>query len=141
MTTTTDENKRLVRRFVQEFKNKANHGIVDELFSPRFEHHFKDPRLPRGREGMKALGGVVVKGFPDVQATIEDLLAEGNKVVERTTARATHKGEFNGVLATGNKVGWSEIHIYRIEGGKVAELWSEIDFLGIMLQIGAIPAQ
>ena len=141
MTTTTDENKRLIRRFVQEFKNKANHGIVDELFSPRFEHHFKDPRLPKGREGMKALGGVVVKGFPDVQATIEDLLTEGNKVVERTTARATHKGEFNGVPATGNKVTWSEIHIYRIEGGKVAELWSEIDFLGIMLQIGAIPAQ
>ena len=90
---------------------------------------------------MKALGGVVVKGFPDVQVTIEDLLAEGNEVVERTTARATHKGEFNGVPATGNKVRWSEIHIYRIEGGKVAELWSEIDFLGIMLQIGAIPAQ
>src|SRR5256712_13296818 len=121
VTATTDENKRLIRRFVHEFKNKANHGIVDELFSPRFEHHFKDPRLPRGREGMKALGGVVVKGFPDVQATIEDLLAEGSKVVERTTARATQKGEFNGVSATGNTVTWSEIHIYTIEGGGSVE--------------------
>ena len=130
----------MIRRFVQEFKNKANHAIVDELFSPRFEHHFKDPRLPKGREGMKLLGGVVVQAFPDVQATIEDLLADDDKVVERTTARATHKGAFNGVPPTGKKVGWSEIHIYRFEGGKVAELWSEIDFLAIMTQIGAIPA-
>ncbi len=141
MRTSPEENKALVRRFSNEFKNRANHGIVDELFAPDFQHHFKDPRLPRGREGMKLLGKLVVNAFPDVQTQIEDLIAESDRVVERTNARATHKGEFNGVPATGRPVNWSEIHVYRIDNGRVAELWSEIDFLGIMAQLGAIPAR
>jgi len=139
--TSTDVNKSLIREFVNEFKNKANHDIVNDLFSPKFEHHFKDPRLPKGREGMKLLGGIVARAFPDVHATIEDLIAEDDKVVERTTALGTHKGEFNGVPPTGKSVEWTEIHVYRIEDGKVAELWSEIDFLGLLTQIGAMPAQ
>jgi len=56
MPSSLDENKALVKRFSNEFKNKANHGIVDELMTPNFQHHFKDPRLPKGREGMKAIG-------------------------------------------------------------------------------------
>jgi steroid delta-isomerase-like uncharacterized protein len=133
------ENKDVIRRFVQEFKNKANHGIVDELFTANFSHHFNDPRLPPGREAMKLLGQSVVAGFPDVQATIEDLLAEGDKVVERTTARGTHTGDFNGVPASGKPVTWTEMHVYRFEGGKIAELWSEIDFLGLLTQLGVVP--
>lgn len=136
-----EENKALVRRFSNEFKNKANHGIVDELMTPNFQHHFKDPRLPKGREGMKLLGKSVVIAFPDVHASIQDLVAEGDKVVERTEAHGTHRGEFNGVPATGRPVTWTELHLYRLEKGKIAELWSEIDFLGIMMQVGAIPAQ
>jgi|SRR5215831_6608432 len=136
-----EENKSVVRRFSNEFKNKANHAIVDELMTPGFQHHFKDPRLPKGREGMKLLGRSVVMAFPDVHANIQDLIAEGDKVVERTEAGGTHKGEFNGVPATGRPVRWSELHVYRFEKGKIAELWSEIDFLAIMAQIGAIPAQ
>ena len=141
MTSNLDSNKALVRRFSNEFKNKANHGIVDELMTPGFQHHFKDPRLPKGREGMKLLGGIVVQAFPDVHANIQDLIAEGDKVVERTEAGGTQRGEFNGVPASGRPVKWSELHVYRIENGKIAELWSEIDFLGMMMQIGAIPAQ
>ena len=141
MTSDLQAHKDLVRRFSNEFKNKANHGIVDTLMTPGFQHHFKDPRLPKGREGMKALGHVVVQAFPDVQANILDLIAEGDKVVERTEAGGTHKGEFNGVPPSGRPVKWSELHVYRIENGKIAELWSEIDFLAIMALIGAIPAQ
>lgn len=139
--TNLEANKALVRRFSNEFKNRANHGIVDELMTPGFTHHFKDPRLPKGREGMKLLGGVVVAAFPDVDANIQDLIAEGDRVVERTEAGGTHKGEFNGVPPSGRPVRWSELHVYRIENGRIAELWSEIDFLAIMMQIGAIPAQ
>ena len=89
---------------------------------------------------MKILGGAVLQAFPDVHASILDLIAEGDKVVERTEAGGTHKGEFNGVPPTGRPVKWSELHVYRIENGKIAELWSEIDFMGMMTQMGAIPA-
>ena len=136
---TAEENKEIVSRFVEEFKNKANHAIVDELFATDFVHHLKDPRLPAGREAIKLLGQSIVAGFPDVQATVEDLLADGDNVIERTTARATHTGEFNGIPPTGNQVAWTEIHIYRLQDGKIAELWSEIDLLGLLVQLGAIP--
>lgn len=67
-------------------------------------------------------------------------MAVGDKVIERTTAGGTHKGEFNGIPATGKRVEWTEIHIYQLANGKVVELWSEIDFLAILMQLGAIPA-
>jgi len=107
--------------------------------TPGFIHHLKDPRLPAGRAGMKLLGQVVAGGFPDVQATVDELLADGDRVIERTSAAATHTGDFNGILATGNKVVWTEIHIYRMENGKIAEMWSEVDLLGLLVQLGAIP--
>ena len=135
----SEDNKEVVLRFVQEFKNDANHGIVDELMTPGFTHHLTDPRLPTGRDGMKAVGQVVVGGFPDVQVTVQDLLADGDRVIERTAVRATHTGEFNGIPPTGKAVTWTEIHIYRLEDGKIAELWSEIDFLGLLGQLGALP--
>ena len=135
----SSENKVVVRRFVQEFKNNANHDIVDELFTEAFVHHFTDPRLPPGREAMKLLGQSIVAGFPDVKATVEDLLAEDDKVIERTSVRATHSGEFNGIPPSGKQVVWTEIHIYRLEDGKIAELWSEIDLLGLLVQLGAVP--
>lgn len=135
-----NENKEVVSRFAEEFKNKANHNIVDELFAENFTHHFKDPRLPAGRPTMKLLGQSVVAAFPDVHATVEDLLADGDKVIERTTATGTHKGTFNGIPATDRKVTWTEIHIYELKDGKIVELWSEIDFLSILGQIGPAPA-
>ncbi len=133
------ENKVIVSRFVEEFKNNANHDIVDELFGSEFVHHLKDPRLPAGREAIKLLGQSIVTGFRDVRATVEDLLVDGDKVIERTTARATHTGEFNGIPPTGKQVAWTEIHIYRLQDGKVVELWSEIDLLGLLVQLGAVP--
>ena len=134
------DNKQIVTRFVEQFKNKANHDIVDELLAPDFVHHLTDPRLPQGREAIKLLGQSIVAGFPDVHATVEELLADGDLVVERTTARATNTGEFNGIPATGNQVVWTEIHIYRLKDGKIVEQWSEIDLLGLLTQLGAIPA-
>ena len=136
---TAEANKDVVSRFIEEFKNKANHGIVDELMTPNFVHHLTDPRLPQGRDGIKALGQIIVAGFPDVRASVQELMADGDKVIERTQTSATHTGEFNGIPATGRQVGWTEIHIYRLEDGKIAEQWSEIDLLGLLVQLGAIP--
>ena len=97
-----EDNKQVVASFIEEFKNKANHDIVDELMTPGFIHHLKDPRLPAGRAGMKLLGQVVAGGFPDVQATVDELLTDGDRVIERTSAAATHTGDFNGIPATSN---------------------------------------
>ena len=134
-----EENKATVRRFVEEFKNKANHDIVLDLFTPGFVTHLSLPGVPPNRDGFRMLGKGVVSAFPDVHATIEDLLADGEKVVERTTARATSKGVFNGIPPTGKPVRWTEIHIYRFQRGKIDEHWGEIDFFGLMAQLGAIP--
>jgi predicted ester cyclase len=134
-----EENKATVRRFVEQFKNKANHDIVDDLFTSTFVTHLKLPGVPPNRDGFRMLGKAVVSAFPDVHASIEDLLADGDKVIERTTARATSRGIFNGIPPTGKPVQWTEIHIYRLEGGKIDEHWGEIDFLGLMAQLGAIP--
>lgn len=137
---TTEQNKAIVARFSEEFKNKGNHAIVDELFAPDFVHHFPIPGLAPGREGMKQVGGLVLTAFPDVHATVEDLLADGDKVVERTSVRATSKGEFAGMPPTGKPVAWTELHVYRIADGKVAELWSEFDLMGLTQQLaGAAP--
>ena len=136
---TRKANLAVVSRFIEEFKNNANHGIVDELMSPDFVHHLTDPRLPAGRDGIKALGQVIVAGFPDVHASVQDLISDGDKVIERTQTSATHTGEFNGIPATGKQVGWTEIHIYRLADGKIVEQWSEIDLLGLLVQLGAIP--
>ena len=136
---TTKANLQVVSRFIEEFKNKANQEIVDELMSPDFVHHLTDPRLPEGREAIKLLGQSIVAGFPDVHASVQDLLADGDKVIERTQTSATHTGEFNGIPPTGRQVGWTEMHIYRLEGGKIVEMWSEIDLLGLLVQLGAIP--
>ncbi len=136
---TTKANLEVVSRFIEEFKNKANQEIVDELMSPDFVHHLTDPRLPEGREAIKLLGQSIVAGFPDVHASVQDLLADGDKVIERTQTSATHTGEFNGIPPTGRQGGWTEMHIYRLKGGKIVEMWSEIDLLGLLVQLGAIP--
>ena len=139
VTPASEINTPVVSRFIQEFKNNADQGIVDELFTAEFVHHLPDPRLPAGKEGLKLVGQSIVAGFPDVQVTVEDLLADGDKVIERTTARATHTGEFNGIPPSGTPVTWTEIHIYRLENGRIAEMWSEVDLLGLMIQLGAVP--
>ena len=134
-----EANREVVRRFIEEFKNKGNHGIVDELVASDFVHHFPDPRIPGGCEGFKLLGQSVANAFPDVHVTVHDLVAEGDRVVERNSVSATHKGEFNGIPPTGKKVSWTEIDMYRLQNGKIVELWPEIDFLGLLTQLGAIP--
>jgi len=74
-----------------------------------------------------------------VQTTVQDLLADADRVIERTSVKATHTGDFNGIPAAGRLVAWSEIHIYRFEDGKIAELWYGVDFLGLLVQLGVVP--
>src|SRR5262249_52745333 len=93
--------------------------------------------LPPGRAGMKLNGKIMATAFPDVHVTRDVQVLEGDRVVERATGRATHLGELNGIPATGKRISWTEIHIYRLQKGQIAEVWSEANFLGLMQQITA----
>jgi len=137
-----EQDKTLIRRFIEEIFNQGNLSLVDELFAPDFvEREQLPPGIPKNREGIKVLTGMLRSAFPDFKATIEDILAEGDKVVIRMTWSGTHTGgEFMGIPATGKKVSIGVIDIIRIAGGKVVEPWGQMDSMLMMQQLGAIPA-
>jgi steroid delta-isomerase-like uncharacterized protein len=140
----SQENKELARRFMDEVWNKGNLGFIDEVTAPNHVSH--DPASPEdmggGVEGLRRFTEMYRSAFPDIQMTVEDVIAEGDKVVTRWTARATHQGELMGIPPSGNRVEVTGISIDRIEGGKVVETWSNYDALGIMQQLGVMdPSQ
>jgi uncharacterized protein YndB with AHSA1/START domain/ketosteroid isomerase-like protein len=130
-----EEKVAVVRRFMEEFKNKANLDIVDELFTSDFVLHLPGVTLPPGPAGQKTIGSGIFAAFSGVNVTVNETIVEGNMVVERHTAHAVHSGEFNGIAATGKNVYWTENHIYRLQDGKIAEAWSEVSFHDLMKQI------
>jgi predicted ester cyclase len=122
---TMEANKAVTGRFTEQFKNKHMIDSVDELFSPRASLHLPFQDQAVGPDGQKDIGRAIFASFPDVHVTIDNVMADGNFVAERHTARATHKGEFMGIPATGKKIHWTENHLYRLEDGKIQEMWSE----------------
>jgi predicted ester cyclase len=128
MNMSAEENKALVRREQEELWNHSgNLDAAEELFAPDYI------------EAAKQEAADFRRGFPDVVSTIEDLIAEGDKVVARWRSRATHRGEYMGIPPTGKGVEFTGISVYRMEGGKIAESWVSEDQFGLMRQIGAIP--
>jgi len=122
-----EENKALVRREQEELWNgTGNLDAAQELF------------VPEQAEAAKQEAADFRQGFPDVVSTIEDLIAEGDKVMARWRARATHQGEYMGIPPSGKEVEFTGISVYRIEAGKIAESWNVEDELGLMRQIGAV---
>jgi predicted ester cyclase len=134
-----EKNMAAVRQFTRTFKNEHNVDGIDHLFAKTFAHHFAPPVKP-GLEGFKDIGRMMNHAFPDVVVTEEDLIANETTVVERSSAAATHKGDFMGTPATGKKIRWTEMHIYRLENGRIAEHWVEMSMLQLLQQIGAIPS-
>jgi predicted ester cyclase len=132
---TLEANKVVTGRFMEEFKNQHDFAVIDELFSPRATVHLPADGLPGGPEGQKEIARGIFAAFPDVHLSRDNVVAEGNFVAERHTARATHKGEFMGIPATGKKIYWTENHLYRVENGKICELWSEWSFQKLMDQL------
>ena len=134
-----EENKALARRSIEEPWNQHRMETIDELTAPDFVSH--DPANPevRGPEGLKQLVSMYVNAFPDVQFTIEEQIAEGDKVVTRYTARGTHSGELQGIAPTGKMATVTGILINRIAEGKIAESWVNWDTLGLMQQLGVVP--
>ena len=138
----TEDNKAMVRRFMEEAFGGGKPGLVDDLLDPDFVRY--DPYIEagevRGTQTVKENIAWFRKALPDLSCTVEEQVAEGEKVVSRWTVRGTHRGEFFGVAGTGNRVEFTGIQIDRFnESGKMVEEWPEYDLLGAMRQIGALP--
>ena len=135
-----EQNKELVRQMVEQLFNRGNLNLADEFLAPDFvEREELPPGIPSNREGVTQLTTMLRNAFPDFEATIDDIVAEGDKVVIRQTWSGTHKGEFMGVPPTGKSVSFGVIDIIRIDGGKFVEHWGQMDTMGMMQQLGAIP--
>ena len=131
-----EENKDLVRRFMEEVWKRMNAEAVDRFVAPDMIDH---SGRGSGREAVQQTVRLFAAAFPDWHLTIEDLIAEGDKVVMRGVAGGTHRGAFMGIPPTGRRVTVPGIHIMRIADGKIAEHWAQGDYLGMMQQLGRIP--
>lgn len=129
-----------MHRFL-EFINTASESLAQELISPDAIFHVPgSPEPMRGPAGYLAIIGMMRGGFPDIQWTLEEMVAESDKVAARFTMRGTHRGTFFGVPATGKIIEVQAMNIYRLSGGQFVEEHGQPDMLGLLQQIGAVPA-
>lgn len=135
----SEENKAIVRRYVEEAINQRNMEVLDEIFAPEFVDHTAAPGQAPGVEGLKQFFAMMEAGFPDFHTTVEDVIAEGDKVAIRFTFHGTHQGEFMDIPPTGRRVTMPGIDILRVMNGRIVELWGQEDLLGMMQQLGVIP--
>jgi steroid delta-isomerase-like uncharacterized protein len=131
-----EENKAIFRRIVEEGFNKGNLAIVDELVATNHVNHTDNVHGP---EEYKQFITMYRTAFPDLHMTIEDQIAEGDKVVNRWTSRGTHKGDLMGIPPTGKQTTVTGMYVARIIGGKIVEEWGNLDALGMMQQLGVVP--
>jgi len=133
-------NKEIAQRFIQ-YWGKSGLNIIDELASPEILVHYQVfPEPIKGISIFKQVISAALSIFTDSEMQVDEVIAEGNKVVLRWTFSATHNGEFPpGVQPTGKRVTWTGINIYQIEGGKIVEMWAEENLIALFRQIGLIP--
>ena len=127
------ENKTIVRNYIERVWNQHDYSAIDENIKMDYIQH--SPNVPPDRDGVKAFFRMVNSAFSEVQFTVEDMIAEGDKVVWRWTLRGQHTGTFQGLPPTGKDFTFSGISILRLEDGKSAELWAEQDMMGLMGQL------
>ena len=136
-----DANKTLARRLWDDVFNNRNLALADELVASDAVNHEAGPGAPsRGPESLTAAVNWLSAAFPDVHMAIDDVLAEGDKVVLQTTMSGTHQGTFMGIAPTGRRFAQRQVHVLRIKDGKAVEHWALRDDLGFMQQLGAAPA-
>jgi steroid delta-isomerase-like uncharacterized protein len=137
--TQAESNKAIIRRYRQAH-NQNDMAALDEIVAVDLITHSQLPNVPSGREGGKMVHQGAVVAFPDGKVTTDDLIAEGDKVVERFTLVGTHKGDFMGIPASGKQVRVTGMSIFRIANGKIVEHWGENDAMGLLMQLGVLPA-
>jgi steroid delta-isomerase-like uncharacterized protein len=129
---TLDQHKAIARRFFEEVWNQQKLEAIDEIFAPMVM--FNGQLV--ARDIFRQVVAARRAAFPDIQVTVEDQVAEGNKVSTRRTWQGTHQGSYRGVAATGRRVKWSQISIVRIAEGRIVEDWAVADELSILQQLG-----
>lgn len=134
-----EQNKTLVRRLLEDDISRGDMATAEAIIAPNFVDHTNPPGMQHGLEGHTAIVALFRAAFPDQWWQIEDLIAEGDRVVARTTMTGTHRGDFFGIPATNRAVSVGGIHILRIADDRIAEHWGNNDDLGLMRQLGMIP--
>lgn len=135
----TEENKAIARRWSEELFNQGNLVIADEIVAPTYRRHDPgDPFAVEGPEGVKRLVSMLRAQMPDLHITIEDVIAEGDKVVTRYTTAATDTSGFNGSAPTGKQGKATAIQIFHMVDGKIVESWANRDDLGLLQQRGVV---
>ncbi len=133
------ENIAIVRKFFEVGPSKGDLTAADAVLAPGFSLHTP---LPTPGPGIEAMNNVIITcraAFHGLNVTIDDIMADGDKVTARFTARGTHKGEFMGLPPTGKAITMTGIEIFRVKQGKIAELWGEVNLIGLMQQLGILP--
>ena len=134
------ENKAVAVRFNEDVWGRGDEAALEELLAPDFVEHDPLPGQSPDREGHRQILAAFRSAFPDLHVTTEDVVAEGEKVVSRWTARGTHQGELMGIAPTGNGVTIKGIDVLRISGGRIVERWAQSNDLELMQQLGAVTA-
>jgi steroid delta-isomerase-like uncharacterized protein len=135
----SNQNTDVVRRFLAE-ASRGNVAVMDEVFAPAFFNHNPTPGATSDLAGYKQTVTAMLAAFPDFAVTVEDAVAEGDKVALRVTIRGTHQGALMGTPPTGKPIAISGMSLWRIADGKIVERWESADMLGLMQQLGVIPS-
>ena len=133
-----EENKAVAKRAVEAL-NAGDFSTLESLVAADGVDHAVPPNMPPTRDSAIQFLTMFRSAFPDLKYTVEDVIAEGDLVVQRSTATGTMKGDFLGMPATGKSATWGETHIIRVQNGKIVEHWASVDQLGMLQQLGLAP--
>ena len=136
----SEDTKALVMRMPLEVFNQGKLELIDEVIAPEFVDHASMPGFPPGREGVKVYAAAVRRAFPDLNNTVNRVIAEDDLVVIHSTSLATMTGDFAGMPASGKQARWDAVHISRVRDGKIVEHWMVQDMLGLFQQLGFVEA-
>lgn len=138
---TPEENASTIREGIEAMFNRGDFAVADVRFADEIVLHSPAQDEPmRGRETLKGFIRTLRAAFPDLQVTVEDTIAQGDRVVTRCTTRGTHRGDYFGTPPTNRRVAISEVQIYRVVDGQIVEMWLVFNVLGVLQQMGMIPA-
>ncbi len=141
MATEQERNKTIVRRIPLEALNQGKFNVFDEIIASDAVEHSPTPGYPASRDGTKQFMTDFRKAFPDLHYELNDEVAEGDLVVQRTTGSGTMRGPLMGMQPSNKHATWTEMHICRLRNGQIIEHWGEVDQLAMLQQLGFVPAQ
>lgn len=136
----SEQYKNAAQNLIEKGFNQKDPNAFEAYFSPHLKDHSLPPGIPEGFEGRKMFYSTMLAAFPDMQVRLEDVFAEGDKLVSRWSARGTHNGDMMGIPPTGKQISVGGIAIDRFENGQSVEHWEVFDQMGLMQQLGVIPS-